>query len=278
MELEARIANREKGQFPVSIGTSLALEGAAGVLEDKEVSPAPLLRAQELWVNMRTLFRNLYGALDSELRLTVGPQHLVPAMLEELDHIREAVNTITGHRCKTTYYACSYASLPRKFPKALLRVPRTALQKTYHAIESETITQAIRLADEDIRQYDVDIGGSNARVFMLTHCPVDLLSARSFNELFLLESHTGAIKDRRQWHTKLTGGKDLVRIPFDRMTLQMFGDGGQHFMAMPIKIRKVILELAERYKWTQVTTKSKIIYSVRQCRDPALEALVLGLY
>jgi hypothetical protein len=51
------------------------------------------------------------------------------------------------------------------------------------------------------------------------------------------------------------------------MTLQVFGDGPVFFSPMPIKIRKALLEVAEDYKWTAVTTKDKMIYGIKQMRD-----------
>ena len=40
----------------------------------------------------------------------------------------------------------------------------------------------------------------------------------------LIETHTGVIKDRNKWYTKLSG-KGMECIPFAKWSLQFFGDG-----------------------------------------------------
>lgn len=279
MDILAELANRDKGQVPVSIGTSLALEGAAGILEEAPVTPAPLLSVNELWVNLRTLFRNLYGALTKELKGYVTPEHLVMTLQEELGMIRAAVAQIAGGKVTARFYYCGYDSVPRVFPKARLREPTTPLQLTFNGLEQTTLRELIGRSEEgEIRLFNIDIEGSNPKALMITHIPLDLLSFRHFRDLALLESHTGVVKTRHQWNTKLTNGNDLVRIPFNRMTLQLFGDGGTFFSPFPIKIRRAILEIAERRNWSVVTTKDKILYDVKMHRDPALEALIRSLF
>ena len=101
---------------------------------------------------------------------------------------------------------------------------------------------------------------------MLTHVAYDLLSYNKFNTLHLLESHTGKCKDISLWWTKLSNSKDLMRIPFNILTLQIFGDS-QIFLPFPIETRKQILQLAEDKKWTNVTTKERIRLSLDTLKD-----------
>src|SRR5690606_22392271 len=112
---------------------------------------------------------------------------------------------------------------------------------------------------------------------ILTHFPVDLLNRYRFKTLKLLESHTGAIKPFNVWNTKLKDGQGLDVIPFDRMTLQMFGDNA-HFSPMHKKVRMTIYNLVVKNKWTYATTKDYVFYCIQQNRDPALEDLVRELY
>jgi hypothetical protein len=85
--------------------------------------------------------------------------------------------------------------------------------------------------------------------------------------LVLLESHTGKIKPRGQWYTKYLNGKDLVQIPFNEGFLQVFGDS-ETFRPMDIRFRRAILEIAERYKWTAVSTLEKLNYGIDQLKNP----------
>ncbi|MNZ57992.1 hypothetical protein D3C78_759890 [compost metagenome] len=107
---------------------------------------------------------------------------------------------------------------------------------------------------------------------------MDLLQRYKFSSLTLLESHTGAAKPPALWYTKLTNGKELEHIPFDRMTLQFFGDNGNLFTGYPIKFRRIMLDIAKKNRWTALTTKDYIIQSVKKAYEPELERLVLNLY
>src|SRR5690606_9561418 len=98
----------------------------------------------------------------------------------------------------------------------------------------------------DVRYYDVYIEGKFQDTMLLTHIPVDLLSADRFSKLVLLESHTGAIKPHLSWYTKLTNGKELFRMPFNRFTLQVFGDNGVHFAPMPMKMKQAVKDISEK--------------------------------
>lgn len=57
---------RTKGQFPISIATSLALEGLFGILEDNKDPNPPWPDYTDLIINVRTLFRNLLGSIEDE--------------------------------------------------------------------------------------------------------------------------------------------------------------------------------------------------------------------
>jgi hypothetical protein len=79
-----------------------------------------------------------------------------------------------------------------------------------------------------------------------------------------LESHTGAIKNPAEWNTKLTGGaKELSNIPFNRFTLQLFGDNGHMFLSGPLRLREIVLGIAKRDHWTSVTTSERVSFGIR---------------
>jgi hypothetical protein len=128
-----------------------------------------------------------------------------------------------------------------------------------------------------IEQYTTDFPDIHATTLLMSHYPVDLLQRYRFMSLAHLESHTGAVKTPLMWNTKLVNGKETPYLPFDKMTLQMFGDGIA-FTPMPAKIRKRVLELAVEYKWTPATTKDLVIHSAEAGKDPALVMLLKDLY
>src|SRR5690606_10382192 len=114
----------------------------------------------------------------------------------------------TNGKVLVTYYISSYQKLKQLFPHAFLRTANTEIQKHQQAIENAILKglRDIGLAN-DVLYYDVYIESKFQDTMLLTHIPVDLLSADRFSKLVLLESHTGAIKPHLSWYTKLTNGK-----------------------------------------------------------------------
>lgn len=256
---------RDKGQVPVSMGTALAIEAALGVYPDRPESPAPILRVKEVWINVRTLIRNLFNALPAELRESVHAPAIHAALLEELGIIESAIIKGSQGLARTIFYLPDYSSLSRKFPKAQLRQPKSDRQVAYQIIENQ-VCRALHQdpPGHDYREFRFAITGSHPESFIITHLPVDLLARSSFRRLELLESHSGGIKAFPQWYTKLTGGKELSNIPFNAFTLQLFGDNGNQFAPYNPAIRKQVLELAQEDRWTSITTEEKMRLSLRK--------------
>jgi hypothetical protein len=177
------------------------------------------------------------------------------------------------------FYYCSYDDFLRKFTKSIPKTANTILQKQNAASEMSVIKYILgEMKDQaPVEKYTTDFPNIDADTAILTHYPIDLLQRYKFKSLVLLESHTGAIKPPMMWNTKLHEGRDLEIIPFDRMSLQIFGDNVL-FVPMAVKIRQRVYKVATKNAWTPATTKDFVIYSIEQNRDPALEVLVKDLY
>lgn len=262
------LAEREMGQYPVSIGTSLALEGANGIYPEREESPPPLLQYNRLWVNVATLFRNLFNSLTAEEQERVVAKDLAIALASEFSPIDAAVAETAGQKVRVTFYHNRLSKMERWFPKANLKKPTTPKQRIFVGLMAETLAMLPDYLDEvDYREFDGPIDG-DGRALILTHSAVDLLSIARFDELVLLESHTGKLKAKARWGTKL-GVKDET-MPFNAFTLQAFGDGSTHFSPLSIKYRRAILEVAKKDRWVSVTTMAKIRMGVNAIRDTAV--------
>lgn len=276
------LSSREVGQIPISIGSSLALEGAFGILEDNP-NPRPIINNVDvLYVNIRTLIRNMVGSIAGDKIGSVLPEDLANTLLNELTIMESALASYTSGRVSLVPYLCSYRSIPKKFPYALLKAARTDLQQMAAMREENTTIEFKDIAKlhgyNKLVETDIDLPKDNRRVLLMTSYAVDLLQRYQFGSVTLLESHTGAAKPPALWHTKLTNGKELTNIPFDRMTLQFFGDGNNLFTGFPIKYRRVLLEIAQKNRWTAMTTKDYILSSVRKAYEPELERLIINLY
>lgn len=277
------LTNREVGQIPVSIGTSLALEGAYGVLEDNRDENPVINRVDVLYVNVRTLIRNIVGSVESEIAGQLHAEDILQVLLNEIQIIAASVKQITNGRVEMVPYYCTFESIKKTFPHALLKELKAdkAPRMAFAFSREENV-----LADLDqqgqwlhVRKFDIDFDqDAQRKALILTNYAADLLQRYKFQTLTLVESHTGAIKSHALWNTKLTNGKELRNIPFDRMTIQMFGDNSNLFSPMPIKVRRFILDVATKNKWTPLTTKAYILECIHKLREPELEALVLNLY
>lgn len=281
-EIESRriISERALGeQVPISVATAIAIESSLGLLEEAKDKQAPILERDQVVINLGTLFRNLMGSIPTEKRGFLTPYTLAETLAGEMRTIESLIIEGSEGRCMALFYQCSYNTLYRKYTKSLPKISNTVLQKDYDALESATLGELKEsiLTKPPIEYFDVDLSYKGGKTLMISHYPIDLLNRYNFQSLSLLESHTGAIKPPQIWYTKLKDGKDLKIIPFDRMTMQMFGDN-VHFSPMPIKIRKTVYNIAVKNKWTGTSTKDFLIHSVVMNRDPALEVLVKDLY
>lgn len=273
------LTNRAVGQFPISIATSLAIESLIGIHPDAPSDHPPIQDHDALWVNMRTLIRNLMGSTPTESRKHLTEQTVAEYIVNEMRAI-EAVCVEHGDgRFDVAYYKCTYSDLSYTYNKAILKAITSPGQKAAWIFEEAVL----KVIDAEYQGHIPYLSLTrkfpevSVKALMISHYPVDLLQRYKFDSLTLLESHTGAVKPPNMWNTKLHNGRELDRIPFDRMTVQLFGDGVT-FTPMNLKVRQKMIELAEKNKWTPMTTKDFVIYCVVQNRDPALEALVKSLY
>lgn len=279
---EAALSGRELGQIPVSIGTSLALEGAFGILEDNHNANPIINNVDVIYVNIRTLIRNMVGAIDNEALQSVFPEDLAHILINELITIEQSVSVVTEGRVKVQPYLCNYRQLPRRFQFGILKNANTEKQRWAALREENTVVEFKSFLHEHPSivpiETDIDLPRDNRRILLLSNYAIDLLQRYQFSAITLLESHTGATKPPAMWYTKLTNGKDLTNIPFDRMTMQFFGDNGNLFTGFPIKYRRVMLEIATKNNWTAISTKDLILSSIKKAHEPELERLVINLY
>lgn len=278
MDILQTVSTRELGNIPVSIGTALAMESCLGILPEHETDKPISNEIDILWINVRTMYRNLIGAIDKDIRNTLTGTELAETLINEMQIIETAFSHQTKGRVNITFYLCSYGSVGRRYPHAMHKSPNTPLQKDAFALEQVTMHELVLLQpSHDFREFDIDFDGEQKRALILTHYPIDLLNRYKFKSLTLLESHTGAVKSPARWYTKFHDGKTLYNIPFDRMTLQIFGDGVL-FSPVNIKIKRFMVDIATKHNWSSVTTKDYIVKTIKDEHDPVLEGFVLKMY
>ena len=271
------VSSRALGQFPLSIATSLAIESAVGIHPEIEVREPPIKNYDELWVNLRTLFRNFMGSLEGNGQKVIPVESMAHALQMEMETITQVIREVAP--VKVVFYISNYNGMAQKYRHATVRMDNTPKQKDFTFFLNKTIDYLLKQYGKDgpIKVFERKLkSDGRAKVMIVTHYAYDLLSASAFKELVLLESHTGKIKPKALWHTKYLNGKDLSQIPFMEIFLQVFGDN-ETFRPMDIKLRQAVLEIADKYKWSSVSTNDKIVYGINQIKNPYFKEVLRSM-
>lgn len=243
------LLERELGQqIPISVPTAIPIEE---VVLKENGEPG------DIWINVRTLVRNCLNMLSSNDKDVINAMDVAPVILEEIQIITDFVRQASHDTRRVVYYVTTKKSFSRCFPRALPKGFKTPKQLHELQLTTEILLEVLGASGEMIRQYDIALDTIVSRpVLLITHQPIDLLSYYNFPSLKLLESHTGKIKSKTYWNSKLSG-KDSELMPFNALTLQIFGDG-ESFAAYPRKLKVELIALAKKRMWSPITTKTKI--------------------
>lgn len=255
--------DRVFGHYPVSIASSLAIEGLTHTGEYASWGDKPPIHNyQVLYLNIRTLFRNAFYAFE-ENRERLTPDVILTSIEEDIQNIIAAARAAAPSMLCVPYL-CQYKTVNKKFPEASFRNANTPAQIFYNTMESDVYKQVVGQQLWGTEFFDCDLKGQHDTV-LLTHMPADLLSRGDFPKLALIESHTGKLKTHLEWYSKVNGKSAL--IPFNKAFLTLFGDGVM-FHPLDRKVRNVVLKTAEKYHWTQTTTMDRINNCLRLVNEP----------
>lgn len=269
--------DRAVSAFPISIATSLALESLF-IGRHVPYDPArsipntiDIREYDEMWINIRTLIRNIVGALSDSKIITA--QDILNILAEEIELIKDIFRIEGRDIVRPTFYYSEYEKVHRHFyhQSVKLRLPSTPVQILYQKNEELVLKEFYKHIDKKDKQHlKLNDGlelkretGKKASMLLLSHIPYDLLSVNQFSKLDLLESHTGLLKTKGMWGSKLykVPGGNMSLIPFMRKTLMVFGDNIM-FKPMPIELRRNILAIAEKRRWNGLTTKEKVMMDI----------------
>lgn len=262
-----------RGQLPLNISTSLAIESLVDVHPELKWPTPPYKNYTEYWLNLRTLFRNIRSSFTSDLNVLMTPAVMAELMLDEWRAIGVALEDT---RLRPVLYLCNYKELYRKYRNhTIFKSDRTAKQEAEREMMEKSIDQFLHDVGEGyVEIFDTQISPTNrADAIIQTHLVVDLLSWSKFDKLDLLESHTGAIKNRSLWYTKYNNGKDLSMIPFTQYFLRIFGDK-EFFSPKDPALRKALIELGTRFNWGPLTTDAKIRMNLDMMKNPFFRDVV----
>lgn len=279
------VNSRTTSALPLSVGTSLAFEsvftGLGPSIDPDRVIPQQidLENYDQIWVNIGTLFRNLYNAIPRGDVSRVSPRDAADGIAMEMDTINDLARSNTNGRVGVVYYNCNFDDIPTRFKLGSIRVAKTALQLQYATLYEKTIQILLGRSRQgtllNIVEYKSKFSGGNKRALFFTHFATDILNHRKFRSFDLLESHTGLLKKEPQWHTKYYQGRDLNMLPMNGILLTVFGDDHQ-FHPQPKKMKEALLTLAKERKWTCLSQPAEIVNGIKSMKDHALrDALLL---
>lgn len=263
------MTERTKGTLPISVGTALAIEALPSV---------PMHRYGALLINLRTIIRNARQAYDDYVPTV---KELTQATKEDIVGIAEA---IVAMKIKTVlelkFYYPSYLSLPKLFPMAKLKnvmLDGNDNQKKLARLDKEVAENILKEFGTAINKVDSRIPEFTQEALIITNHPVDLVLTNSYARLNLLESHTGAIKNYTLFYTKLTGSDKFNNIPFNKMTIQIFGDKSTNFYSQNTGVKNEIKQLADLARWSSASSPSLVARSIRSLGDTPEKQILLKM-
>lgn len=259
------------GFYPMSIGTSLAIEGLNGEGERVDTNKGfDTKRFGALFVNLRLLVRNAIASFPYAEQAGLTNREIIP--LVERDF--EGITKYAPEEMEVVPYLCSHKSINKEF-KGKFKQYGTDKQKLAVEIEEAAIKKLEEKYSETLTHFDLELRGDK-RTICLTHHPIDLLSAGKFPELVLLESHTGKLKTAKEWSTKLRTLEEPSVVPFNKVTLQLYGDNNM-FMPQDKKLRTVLLKIGQKKRWNPTTSQSSMLLDVRNAYEPHLYKILKTL-
>lgn len=263
------LASRAMSSFALSIGTALALEslfkGPLPVYDPARVIPQhiEIKDYEQIWINLSTLVRNIYSSVPTADQMLLMGVDMFLTLESEVEIIRSLINDGSLGKTKVVFYVTDDSRLAAKHSHAQMRKDVTDKQRAYTHLKTVVLDEFLR-RHRNIPGLMVFherlLPAQKTTALVLTHDAYDLLSWPMFEQLHLLESHTGILKKRTQWYTKYHNGKELMRIPFNSCFMQVFGDS-LHFHPWALQDRKEIKDLADRREWTALTTKERLVLS-----------------
>lgn len=252
------LEDRTISSFPLSIGTGLALESIFdNTIErydkDREIpNKVKIDNYKYHFFNLYTLSRNILSATNIKDKLSLlDNKHFIRILLEELDVIDSLYENT---KCSPVYYIPDYNKVYIRFNKGKddkFTKPYIELVSILAKLKSSKIKK------DNVIYIDYKLPKTKEKSLITTSIASDLLS--DISDLELLESHTGKLKGKWEWNSKLhgIGSNDISSLPFIEEILFLLGD---KILVKPTKlsIRLELLKISKDKNWSIRTTSSKV--------------------
>lgn len=257
-------------KVPISVGTAMIFESPTFDIR---------LWPNSLYVNLRTLYRNYIQSFPAAERVKLSEKELLQGYLDEVAEFERLVLEVSKGKVKPFFYYPTYESLSRLLP--------LSEKKEYNVDGFDLVEQQMwqyvkkhgLMTPFNYTEIDTNLPPNHEPTLLLSSFVVDLLSAYKFPKLTLLESFTGKIKNRADWYTKINVNKGKSKptftVPFNKFTIQIFGDKSGALKGADLQLRSVVRKMAEQDHWSPVTSMDKIKYSISKLKDSKMKELLL---
>lgn len=229
--------------FGVNIGTGLMLESILKPTDDRidddRLVPnnVKISDYNTYYINLNSLLVNIAGSFSATSidELLKNDKTMINVFLEraisEMVMIQELIDI------DVVYYNMLYGPYDRK---KLLKESTNKDSKTYKLKKAISNMVSLVLASKEVKVEEVDIYLPKKKKSLIsTSNTMDLLNSNKM-DLDLLEFHTGVLKQRNKFYTKVN---TKVELPFEEVLLFAFGDKkGLINPILNIKERKVLLD------------------------------------
>lgn len=280
------LTERTTSTHPISIGTSIALEsivkGTNDPYDDAVIKPNDVSKYQAFSINTYTLCRNILSACKSTHVPDLTQDDLRAALMAEISYMSLALK---GMFSMVEFYYCEYQGLHKKYPHARLLEDKTDKQKLITDLIVGAVSKHLQsqkgLPDSDSEKITVynhnyeKPQGKNTLMF--TSQPYNLLAFSKSDQVCLIESHTAHLKSRPLWYTKLHMCKQEPWMPFNHVSLQLFGDNAL-FAPYPKEHRNYLIEVGRKFQWDSHTTLDRMKLNVSFDRENPIRHSILDLF
>lgn len=269
MIMDQAASERPLGTLPITFGSARPVERFLGM---GEAGLTKKDRGQyQLWVNIQTLVRNFMHSLDKQVQGMVDEVYLANHVLQEMEVISTAFEQYAPGN-QVVFYTTDYTAIKTNYPHARFRDEMTSPMRSIKYLFSQaslSIAQVVVQSQSNAYEHN-EYSRLNYIAFkdeikpqglvpayVFTHWPLDLTSYLNFSQFHLIESYTGAIKDKTQWYTKYASSLVTSNLPFNRSLLVYFGDS-EFFSPLASKYLRLITDVAEKYHWSALTTRERM--------------------
>ena len=237
--------------YGITIGTELAIDTLATDGSEHSL-PEPISNYTALHINVYTLVRNVMSQFTVKTLELIKHKDVVRVVLNDIALIKRVLNNIP-----LVFYASTLMSLASHKYAPYLRAPRTAKQRRVAQTIGASVLAIVKNQHGSIALVNGPYTAHRDRQLLLTNLMMDLLSNGSAH---LLESHTGKVRNKLMWYTKLHPMPLVDMKIFPPLHKMMLFIGTKDiFSPKPLShLREQMITIANQYKWSAITTEQQV--------------------